>query len=389
MKNKLNIYYITGTRADYGLMRHTLQKIEKHFSLSLVVVGMHLLKEFGNTITEIEKDKIKISAKIKVVLGNTGSDMSSALGDYVVRMTKFFSKNRPDLILVLGDRAEALAGAIVGAYINIPVVHVHGGDQGDDGANIDDSVRHSITKFVHIHLPATKKSAERIIKMGEEPWRVNIVGAPSLVELRREKLYSKDYIQKKFGIDCGQPVIMVLQHPVSTQSTQAAKQMLKTLEAIASLKLQTVLIYPNADAGSKQMINVIKKYEKLPFLQTYKSLPRKEYLSLMKYSSAMIGNSSSGTIDAPFFHLPVINVGIRESTREHAQNKIFVGHNKQEIIKAAKKAIYDKRFIDQVKKRKSPYGKGDADLKIVSVIKRLFPLSQKNEQRLLSKRLIY
>lgn len=389
MNRKINICYITGTRADYGLMRHTLREMEKHFSLTLAVVGMHLLGEFGSTVKEIENDGFSIGCRIRVALSGQGNDMAVALGRYVVRLTKFFSSNRPDLIVVLGDRGEAIAGAVVGAHLNIPVAHIHGGDQGDDGANIDDLIRHAITKFSHIHLAATAKSAERILKMGEEKWRVHVVGTPALVKINSKKFFSKQYLAEKFKINFSQPLVLVIQHPVSTEWEQAGQQMRITLEALQELNLQTVLVYPNADTGSEQMIKVIKSYEKYSFLQTYKSLPRREYLSLMKYANVMIGNSSSGTIDAAFFRLPVVNVGIRESTREHAGNKIFVGHDKQEIITAIEKALYDKRFITKVRRRKNPYGGGTAHTKIVSVIKRVFPLSERKKQKLLARRLTY
>jgi len=389
MSKKIKICYITGTRADYGLMRHTLRTIEKQFSLTLAVVGMHLLPEFGNTVKEVVNDRFNIGARIKVSLGDSGEEMASALGQYIIKLTEFFSSHRPDLILLLGDRDEALAGAIVGAHLNIPVAHIHGGDQGDDGAHIDDSIRHAITKFSHIHLAATTKSAERILRMGEEKWRIHVVGAPALVEINFERFYPKLYLAEKFKINFSQPLLLVIQHPVSTEWKQAGEQMKITLEALKELNLQTILIYPNADAGGEEIIKVIKHYEKYSFLKTYKSLPRREYLSLMNYASVMLGNSSSGTVDTPCFKLPVVNIGIRESVREQAGNKIFVGHNKAAIVKAVKKALSDKAFIRKVKHCVSPYGSGDADKKIAAVIKKVFPLAIKNKTKLLTKRLTY
>lgn len=389
MRQKIKICYITGTRADYGLMRHTLRTLEKYFSLILVVMGMHLLPEFGNTIKEIIKDRFVVGVKIKVPLGGSGKDMAAALGRYILKLTEFFSHHCPDLILLLGDRDEALAGAIVGAHLNIPVAHIHGGDQGDDGANIDDSIRHAITKFSHIHLAATAESATRILKMGEAPERIHVVGAPALVEIKAGEFYAQPYLAEKFKINFKLPFLLVIQHPVSTVWQQAGAQMKATLEALKALNLPTVLIYPNADAGGEQMIKVIKDYEKFPFLQTHKSLPRREYLSLMKYAAVMITNSSSGTLDAPFFKLPVVNIGIRESVRQHAGNKFFVGHDKKSIVDAVKKALYNKAFKTKVKHCVSPYGAGVADKKIVAVLKNLFPLTAAERQKLLTKKLTY
>jgi UDP-N-acetylglucosamine 2-epimerase (non-hydrolysing)/GDP/UDP-N,N'-diacetylbacillosamine 2-epimerase (hydrolysing) len=384
MKNR-KICYVTGTRAEYGLMRHTLEVISKEFDLSLIVTGMHLCPEFGYTINEIEKEGFKIDKKVDMLLAtDTGGTMAKSLGLAVIGITQALEDIKPDMLLITGDRGEALAAAIAGAHLNIPIIHIHGGDQGDDGAHIDDQIRHSITKFSHIHLVATEKSAERIIKMGEEPWRVHIVTAPGLDEIFSEELYSKEYIEKKHHLDLDKPLILVVQHPTLTQIDMAADQIRETLEALKEINEQTILIYPNADAGGRRMIKVIQEYEKYDFLQTYKSLHRKDYLSLMKYTSVMVGNSSSGTIEAPTFKLPVVNIGIRESSREHAGNKIFVKPTRNEIRQAIKKALFDENFKKLVRKCKSPYGDGKASQRILTVLNTI-----KNTKKLLRKRLTY
>jgi len=384
MKRK-KICYITGTRAEYGLMRNTLNKLGKEFDLSLIVLGMHLSSEFGNTVKEIEKDGFKIARKIKTLLpSDTGGAMAKSFGLGVIKITEALASLRPDFILIIGDRGEMLAGAIAGIFLNIPVVHLHGGDQGDDGAHIDDPTRHSITHFAHLHFPATKKSAERILRMGEEKWRVHMVGSPALDDILLNKFYPKKYLEKKYGLDLKKTFILVLQHPSLTQVNKSGEQIKETLEALKEMNIQTILIYPNADAGGRKMIKVIKEYEKYDFLHTYKSLPRKDYLSLMKYARLMVGNSSSGTIDTPFFKIPVVNIGTRESVREHAGNKIFVGHNRKQIVRAIKKALFDKKFRKIVQKCKNPYGNGKAGEKITAILKKT-----KINNKLLVKRLTY
>ena len=386
MKNR-KICYVTGTRAEYGLMRHTLKEISKEFDLSLIVTGMHLCPEFGYTISEIEKDGFKIDKKVDMLLSSdTGGAMAKSFGLAVIGITQALEDIKPDMLLITGDRGEALAAAIAGAHLNIPIAHIHGGDQGDDGAHIDDQIRHSITKFAHIHFPATKLSAERIIKMGEEPWRVHIVGAPGLDEIYSEKLYSKEYIEKKYHLDLNKPLILVVQHPVLTQIDMAADQIRETLEALKEINEQTILIYPNSDAGGREMIKIIQEYERYDFLQSYKNLPRKDYLSLMKYASAMVGNSSSGTIEAPIFKLPVVNIGVRESSREHTGNKIFVKPNRDEIMQAIKKALFDENFKKLVQQCKSIYGDGNASRKIVKALKHVSSLEK---EKLLKKKLTY
>jgi len=383
--HKRKVCYITGTRAEYGLMRNALTKIREELDFSLIVLGMHLSPEFGNTVQEIEKDGFKIAKKIKTLFPeDTGSGMSKSFGFSVIKITEALEILKPDLLLIFGDRGEALAGTIAGAYLNIPIVHIHGGDQGDDGAHIDDPIRHSITKLAHIHLAATKKSAQRILKMGEEKWRVHIIGSPALDDILLNKFYPKTYLEKKYNLDFKKPFILALQHSSLTQVNESGKQIKETLEALKEINLQTILIYPNADAGGREMIEVIKKYEKYDFLHIYKSLPRKDYLSLMKYARVMVGNSSSCTIDTPEFKLPVVNIGTRESVREHAGNKIFVGHDRKQIIKAIKKALFDEKFRKIVQKCKNPYGSGKTGGKIAKILKKI-----KINNKLLVKRLTY
>lgn len=381
------ICYITGTRADFGLMCSTLKKISENFELSLIVTGMHLSREFGYTVDEIERSGFTISKRVDMLLsGDTGGAMAKSLGMAIYGISQALEDDTPDLVLLLGDRGEALAAAISAAHLNIPIAHVHGGDQGDDGAHIDDQIRHSITKFSHIHLAATEQSGERISKMGEEQWRIFTVGAPGLDEIYSAELFSRSDLNEKYGLNFDEPLILMVQHPVLTQTNKAGTQIRETLEALQELQYQTVLIYPNSDAGGREMIQVIKEYEGTPFLHTFRSIPRKDYLSIMKFSDVMVGNSSSGTIEAPVFHLPVVNVGIRESTREHAGNKIFVNPERNEIRRSIEKALSDQDFKHKIRQSKSPYGDGTASLKIVEVIKNI---TKYDKNELLTKKLTY
>lgn len=377
------IVYITGTRADYGLMLPVLNAIKNHpkLDLTLIVTGMHLMPEFGKTIKEIEKNDFELYKIKETYEKDDKVSMARFVGKCVNRLVDTFSYIHPDIILLLGDRAEMLAGAVAGTYMNIPVAHIHGGDI---SGNVDEPVRHAITKFAHIHFPATKKSAERIIRMGEEKWRVHVVGAPGLDTVLNENLIKPREIAKKYNLDLSKPIVLMIQHPVTTESDEVVKQIRETLNAVVELKHQTVLIYPNADAGGRRMIKVIKKYEKYPFIKTFKSLPHKEYLSLMKIASVMVGNSSSGIVEAPSFHLPVVNIGTRQQGRERAGNVIDVGYSKNEIIKAIRKTLYDRKFKEKVKKCKSPYGDGKASKRIVKVLSEI-----KIDKKLLQKRITY
>ncbi len=367
---KRKILYITGTRADYGLMKSVLGAIENHphLNLEIIATGMHLMLEFGMTINEIKKDTFKIH-EIDASYGKDDKEsMANFVGKFIQLLTGKVNEIKPDMILLLGDRGEMLAGAIVGAYLTIPVAHLHGGEV---TSTVDDFARHAITKLAHIHLPATELSAKRIILMGEESWRIHVVGAPGLDLILNEKLPSKEEVCENLSLDPKKPIFLAIQHPVTLEIEQAEKQMRETMEAIAHLKQQTVVIYPNADAGGRKMIEVIKEYDKYPFVKIFKSIPHIEYLSLMKMSSVMVGNSSSGIIEAPSFQLPVVNIGTRQEGRERSDNVIDVDHCKEEIINAINKAMSDPIFTGKVKKCKNPYGDGKTGERVANILNRI------------------
>ena len=380
---KRKILYITGTRADYGLMKSVLKEIKKHpkLELEIVATGMHLMEEFGMTINEIKKDGFKIHEIDTTYENDNKESMANFIGKFIQLLTKKVKEIKPDIILLLGDRGEMLAGAIVGAYLTIPVAHLHGGEI---SSTVDEFSRHAITKLAHIHFPATEKSAERIITMGEDPSNVFVVGAPGLDLILNENSIEPTKLSEKYNLDLSKPIFLVVQHPVTMAVNDAPDQIRETLEAILELKHQTVFIYPNADAGGRRMIEVITKYEKYPFIKTFKSIPHKEYLSLMRIASAMVGNSSSGIIEAPSFGLPVVNIGSRQEGRQRAENVINVEYDKEEIKAAIKKALYDEDFREKIKNCKTPYGKGEAGVKIADILSKI-----KIDKKILQKRLAY
>lgn len=374
------ILYITGTRADYGLMRSVLLGIKNnpHMELELVVTGMHLMDEFGMTISEVKDDKFKINVLNAVFEEDDKYSMARFVGILIQLLTELVKKIKPDIILLLGDRGEMLSGAIVGAYLNIPTAHLHGGEI---TSTVDEYTRHAITKMVNIHLPATKKSADRIINMGENPDYVFVVGAPGLDGLINN-LIKKEDIASKYDLNLFRPIILVLQHPVTLESEESSKQMLETINAIQDLNYQTILIYPNADAGGKEMIKVIKKYANLPFLKTFKSIPRKDFLSLMNVADVIIGNSSSAIIEAPSFKLPAVNIGSRQKGRERSSNVINVDYDSREIKNAVEKALFDKKFKKLINESKNPYGDGNTSSRVVKILGKI-----SLDDKLLEKRL--
>ncbi len=355
------ICVLTGTRAEYGLLKPIIERIDsdKELELILLVAGMHLSEEFGNTIDEIKMDGFKIDGTIDM---NPKEDkscaMAFAIGEGIQKITSFFEKTKPDILLILGDRIEALAATIAAAYCNIVIAHIHGGDTSKAG--LDESARHAITKFAHIHFPATKTSAERIKKLGEDVSRIFVSGAPCLDTILNKKLFDKKELEKKLKIRLQKPFILLLQHSVTTEAEDAGKQIIETLEAIKKLEIQTIVIYPNSDTGGRVIIKKIDEYsKKFSFIETFKSLSHKEYLSLMKYADVMVGNSSSGIIESSSFKLPVINIGIRQEGRERSNNVIDVKPDKQQILNAIEKVL-SKEFKESISQCKNPYGNGNA-----------------------------
>ena len=238
---KRKILYITGTRADYGLMRSVLWEMEKNpdIDLELIVTGMHLMKEFGMTVNDIEKDGFKFNEIDATFKEDNKLSMVKFIGEFIKSLSKVILKINPDIILLLGDRSEMLGGAIVGAYLNIPTAHLHGGEI---TSTVDEYARHAITKLVNIHLPATGKSAERIIKMGENPNNVFVVGAPGLDPILSEKLLNPDEISLTYNLNLSEPIILVVQHPVTLESKNAEFQARETLDAIVELEKQTIIL---------------------------------------------------------------------------------------------------------------------------------------------------
>ncbi len=377
------ILYISGTRADYGLMRSTLLRIKKdpRLNIEIVATGMHLMNGFGRTINDIKKDNLKIHVIKAVYKNDDRESMSNFIGEFTLKLTEKIKYIKPDIILILGDRAEMLGGAIVGAYLMVPIVHIHGGEV---SSTVDEIARHAITKLSHIHLAATRKAAERIIKMGEDPWRVRVVGAPGLEDILHKKLISPKDIAEKYNLDLSRAFLLVIQHPVSIDTKQVSEHMRETMEAVKELGYQAIVVYPNADSGGRGMIKVIEKYRKYPFVQIYKNISRREYLSLMNIADVIVGNSSSAIIEAPSFCLPAVNIGARQEGRERAENIIDVSYNKDEIKRAIEKAVYDTVFKKRAEKCKTSYGNGNTSNKIAQALSKL-----KINNRLLKKRITY
>jgi len=368
---KRKIIVTTGSRADYGILRQIIKEIlaSKKLDLYLIVTGMHLSKKHGYTINEIKNDGFKIHISFKM-LPQTDSTyaMANALGKGIISFTKIFKKIKPDINVIFGDRDEMLASALAAYHLNIPSAHIHGGDKTQGG--IDEYNRHAITKISNIHFAATKKSKDRILLMGENPKYVFLTGSPSIDEVFANKITNKIELQKKYDVNLDGNEILLLYHSVTTQSEQSGKEILNILRVMIRMNRPIIAIAPNSDAGSKMIFKYLETFaKKYNFIQVYPSVPRSDFLGLLKYCGVLVGNSSSGMIEASCFDIPVVNIGMRQKDREKGNNVVDVMDTSTTSIHKAMMSAF--RMKKQKIKKNRIYGDGTASKKIVKHLERI------------------
>ncbi|HXT84970.1 MAG TPA: UDP-N-acetylglucosamine 2-epimerase [Verrucomicrobiae bacterium] len=368
MKRKISV--TTGTRAEYGIMKPILDEIvkSKKLELCLIVAGMHLSNKYGNTVDEIKKDGFEIFSKVKMLPSEDSLyGMSKSLGKGIIEFSNIFRKLKPDINLVLGDRDEMLASTVAAYHMNIPNAHIHGGDRSQGG--IDEYNRHAITKMSNIHFAATKKSQRRIIKMGENPKFVFLTGSPSIDQIRKNHITSKTILEKKYHVKFNGTEILLLQHPVTTQTESSKNQILNTLRAIKKLKKTTIALAPNSDAGNKIISSLLRCYsKKYDFIHVYKSIPRSDFLGMLNLCGVLVGNSSSGMIEASYFNIPVVNIGIRQEGRERGRNVLDSSNNANDIRSTILLAL---KRRDLKHTNEFLYGKGFASNAIVKILEKI------------------
>lgn len=358
-----HILYISGTRADFGLMRHTLRAIHAHpqLHLSVAATGMHLMADHGMTIDELRAEEFDLHELPVIFEGDDRAAMAHFIGELLIQLTALCRQIKPDIILLLGDRGEMLAGATVATYMGIPAAHIHGGEV---TSTVDEAARHAITKLSHLHFPATAESRERILRLGEDPNHVWVSGGPGLDGITEGLLPEKE-LRAQYGLSPTGTFALVVQHPVSEELEQADTQMRATLEAVQTAGLEAIVAYPNADAGGRKMIEVIEEFRINSSFSIHQHIPRDAYLGLMKYASVMVGNSSSGIIEAASFHTPVINIGTRQEGRQRAANVLDATYDAQAIGDAVHTALHDTQFLSKLPSCTNPYGDGRAAERIV------------------------
>lgn len=357
------IVYITGTRADYGLMRTTLFAISRdpQLCLHLIVTGMHLDEAHGKTLHEIEYDGFQIAGHVETDLsGPDRSFMARAIGTMIIGFSSLLEREQPDIVLLLGDRGEMLAGAIAALHLNIPVVHIHGGER---SGTVDDPVRHAISKMSHYHFTATQDAAMRLIKMGEREDSVFCVGAPGLDGLKEQAQLNKSECLKSVGFPENLPTALMVFHPVVQEMEDGPRQVREIIDALLDMDFQIILLTPNADLGGSEILHALTAQSKHHDIRIFNHLPRGDFLSWLSNVDVMIGNSSSGIIEAATFGTPVVNIGKRQMLRERNANVIDVGPDRAEIGTALKVILKNGRFDGA-----NVYGDGASAQRIVSLL---------------------
>jgi UDP-hydrolysing UDP-N-acetyl-D-glucosamine 2-epimerase len=368
-----NICVFIGSRANYSSIKSAMLSINKHPDLHLqVVVGASaLLDRYGSVVNLIEEDGFSIEAKLYMLIeGETPATMAKSTGVGLIELPAVFERLQPDIVLTVGDRFETMATTLASAYMNIPVAHTMGGEV---TGTIDESIRHAVTKFAHIHFPASMEAAERIIKLGEREEDVYMVGCPridlvaEILEADQQNDMDQIFLQGAGeGINLHEPFVLLSQHPVTTEYGEGENQITQTLMAIKRTGLPAIVLWPNADAGSEDVARGIRKWREMGLgenMHFFKNLPITTYIRLMKQTVCLIGNSSSGIREGAYIGTPVINIGTRQEKRERGNNVLDVSYSAKEIYEAIQFQISNGSYQSE-----AIYGDGSAGDKIAHIL---------------------
>lgn len=379
----MKIMIITGSRGEWGYIRPLLRLIDKTSDVEycLVVTNMHLLKAYGNSYKEIEADGFEISYKVNMSLdGYNHFTQAKSLGLFLTSLPDIVECERPDWILLAGDRGEQMMGAIVGAFTYTPVAHIQAGEL---SGNIDGMTRHSIGKYTHLHLAANEDAAQRLINLGEQPFRVYNVGAPQIDEMVNSEYTELNDLEDKLCVELKDKYILMVMHPVTEDYLYAASQAKILISALNRSPYKKIVIMPNNDAGSNEVSSAINEFKQGEY-HLYANLKREDYLGLLKNCQCIVGNSSSGLLEAPTFKIPAVNIGRRQAMRFRGINVIDVDFDKNAIVEAISKAT-SAQFRSYLRKEcVNPYGEGNSSRRILDLL-----LNTPVDDKLLVKMLTY
>ncbi|HTW91258.1 MAG TPA: UDP-N-acetylglucosamine 2-epimerase [bacterium] len=374
MKRRVAIY--TGNRSDYGLLHPVISAIAARPELKyyLIVSGAHLKTQFGRTISEIRGDGFLVYARAAVsTSGDSLPATARAVGKGILALVPILDRLRPHFLLVHGDRFETLAAVIAGSQLGIPIAHIEGGDYTEGGA-LDDSVRHAITKLAHLHFTTNRQAAERVRRLGEEPWRIHTVGLPSLDLIAAGSFAPPAEVFRRLSLSPSRPVLVFTQHSVATQFDRGRAQVRPSLaalsDAVRAWDCQVVITYPNDDAGGRRMLAEMRRFaaDHPSAVRLIPSLGRHLYHGVLNVAAACVGNSSSGIKETPAFRCACVNIGSRQQGRLRSSNILDVDYNREQIRKAVERCLHDRRFLARVRTCRNPYGQGQAGRCIAEVL---------------------
>jgi GDP/UDP-N,N'-diacetylbacillosamine 2-epimerase (hydrolysing) len=377
VSDSLRLLLVSGTRADFGLWTPILRETQRRADMeaSILATAQHLDPRFGGTIDEVRSSGWRIAAEVPCTpTGDGRGEMAAALGTAVIGMRPVIEREAPGWLLVLGDRGEQLAAALVATHLGMAVAQLHGGEI-TLGA-VDDTVRDLVSRIAHLHLPATMEAAGRLRAMGEEAWRIQTVGAPGLDLLRDEAAGDLAALRREFGLGADR-YLVVVQHPETVGDRDPAADLHATLEAVRLSRLRSVGLFPNADAGGRAMVSRLS--EPPPGMHVVPSLPRRDYATLLAGAAALVGNSSSGIIEAPALRVPAVNVGERQAGRTRGDNVIDAAADAGSILEAIRRAV-EPDFAAGLSGR-SPYGDGATAPRVLDALQ-----ATPRDERLLRKR---
>lgn len=378
MNKKKKILAITGIRSEYDILYPIISYLNStsDFEVKLVVSSAHLSDFHGNTVSKIEQDGFEIADKIDCLLSTDRNvQRSKGVGLLTYSLSQTVEREKPDFLFVVGDREESIATAIVGNYMNVITAHLGGGDP--VWGNADDPIRMAVSKLSHIHFTTSKEYADNLKNnLYEDDYRIFFSGNPALANIKNTEMVSLEELSKYLDFDISDGnYIVLIKHPLSSEEEEASIQMEITLKALEKFciknNFKVIASYPNTDPGAQSMLEVIKEYEKKDFICFNRTLPRKYFVNLIRNTKALVGNSSMGILEAPFYKLPVVNVGNRQQGRMNAGNVVFVEHNIDDICNQIEIAVFDKGYIGKIKSIISPYGDGNAPEIIYNTLKNI------------------
>ena len=390
---KKKIIGITGCRSEYDIIYPVLKEMQKDesFDVSLIVCGAHLSSNFGYTVSEIERDGFLIADRIhNLVDSDLEVGKAKGAGILMVGLSDSLDRLRPDYVMVVGDREEVVVTGVVCTYLGIPLIHLCGGDRTSAKAgDVDEPIRHAASKMASLHFTMNEEHRERLLKMGEDPWRVSNTGNPALDRYKEIESMDKKEILKYFQFnheeDIEKPLILVTQHVISGEVADGARQIENTLEAVTELECNCIINYPNSDMGSREMISVIEDYRKLPNVRVTRNIPREEFVNLLRNIDLLVGNSSMALLEGSFLKIPAINVGERNRNRVNGGNVVFVDAEVAKIQEVIQGVVFGNVSSNTLKDCKQVYGDGKAAKKIVDFMKRL----NKTRTELIGKNITY